>query len=143
MSQTIGVNLEETNALKDAQDYVRERGSDIILYIVEETSLERDIYNGIKKREPVKVTLPAWPIVHSPSIYQVRKAGIVEDVDVLITFAVKDFTDNNLAYKDIDNLRWEFVLDSVDEEVYTVKDRNRINRFSYTFLNIVLGLTKK
>ena len=143
MSQTIGVSLEETNALKDAQDYVHERGSDIILYINDEGSVERDIYNAIKKSEPEKILLPAWPIIYSPSIYQVRKAGIEEGVDVLITFAVKDFTDNNLMYKDIDNIRWKFVLDSVDNEVYTIKDKNRVNRFSHTFLNIVLGLTKK
>lgn len=143
MSQTIGVNLEETNALKDAQDYLNERGSDVIIRINNEVDVDRDVYGSIKKKDPTTVTLHAWPIIHNPSDYELKKAGIKEKVDVIITFAVKDFTDNSLEYENIDNIRWEFCLDSINSEIYLMKDKNRINRFSYTFLNYVVGLNKK
>ena len=138
---TIGVDLETTNALKDAQDIIQERGNTLILNSMEESDLNRDIYNSIQKKVVAEeYTFFAFPIVYSPNRFQLEKAGIKEKVNVIVTLATLDFTENEVSYKDIDNIRWEVIL---DEEVYLIEDKNKINHFNSTFLNIVFGLVKK
>ena len=135
-----GVQLEETHALKDSADYLYERGSEIKLYINSETTIDRDIYGSIKKRTPTYITLHAFPLDYNPTDDQLMKAGVREQVDLLVTLATKHLTDNGLSYKEIDTGRFEV---DVNGDIYSIKDKNQINMFSHVYLNVILGLSKK
>ena len=136
----LGVQLEETNALQDAAEYLYERGIDLYLLTETESSLSRDRYNAIKKRDPEEILLHAYPVVYNPTEDQLRRAGIRENVDVIATLATKHITDNDLSYEDIDTTRFEVKLEN---NLYTINYKNQINHFSHVYLNIVLGLFKK
>lgn len=141
-----GIELEESHALIDAQFYLNERGNEIILRMSTEGEIDRDLYGGIKKRTPRTISLQAFPIEYSPAQRTLEKAGIKEDVDVLITLATQDFINNDLSYNDIDMTRWEVEIKNDQDdyaELYTIKDKNKVNMFSKVYLNIVLGLVKK
>jgi hypothetical protein len=140
MSYTKGIELEELNALQDAADYLYERGRDIILLANSEATIVRDNFGSIKKRVPTECTLHAFPIIISPSDKQLKKAGLEERVDVLMTLATKHLTDKCLTYRDIDTTRYEVRYNG---DLYTIKDKLQKNMFSHAYLNIVLGLTRK
>ena len=135
-----GVGLEQKYALADAKACIDQRGRDIIIQHTTEEDVTRDIYNSIKKREPLNFTIKAFPVKFNPTADALEKAGIKENVDVLVTTAALDWMNNNLTIKDIDSTRSEVILDG---ETYTIKDKNQVNMFSDAFLNIVLGLFKK
>jgi len=140
MTIPIGVELEAQNAIQDAKDIIDERGNDIIVQTTNEANVERDIYGAIKKRTTTNYTWHAYPVTFSPTKDQLEEAGIKENVDVLVVTAIKDWTDNSLDYKSVDNTRWEIILNG---ETYTISHKNQINMFSHYYLNIVLGLFKK
>lgn len=140
MSVLLGVELEKLNALSDARDYVNERGHEVVLQFVEESQVDRDIYNSIKNRTPVEYPLKAFPIVYSPTSKQLEKAGIKDNVDVVVTLAMLDLTDSELDFQIIDEIRWEVLL---NDETFIIKDKNQINHFADTYLNVTLGLFKK
>lgn len=134
------MRLDQCNALKDAQDMINQLGTDIVLETTNEQNVERDIYNSIKKRTVVNYTFKTFPVNYSPTQDKLEKAGIRENVDVIVFLSAKDFSDNNIDYNDIDGTRWEVLLNG---ETYTIGDKNRINMFSDVYLNFVLGLFKK
>ena len=140
MTYPAGVQLEETHALQDAADYLYERGSEVKLYVNSESTIERDVYGSVKKRTPSYITLHAFPIDYNPTDDQLMKAGVREQVDLLVTLATKHLTDNSISYLDIDTGRYEI---EVNGDVYSIKDKNQINMFSHIYLNVILGLSKK
>lgn len=140
MTYPAGVQLEEIHALQDAADYLYERGNEVKIYVNNESTIDRDIYGSVKKRTPSYVTLHAFPLDYNPTNDQLMKAGIREQVDLLITLATKHLTDNGLSYRDIDSGRYEV---EVSGDVYSIKDKNQINMFSHVYLNVVIGLSKK
>jgi hypothetical protein len=127
-------------ALQDAQDIIRERGNDIIIYKNNESEIERDIYGSIKKRTQVQYNFKAFPIDYNPTQDILEKAGIKENVDVLVTTASQDWTENSINFNDIDGIRWEVELNG---ELFTIAEKNRINMFGNVYLNYILGLFKK
>ena len=100
-----GVRIEKLNSLKDAAYYLEERGFDIVILDNDESTINRDVYNSIKKRTPVKITIPAFPVVFSPTEDELKEAGIREKVDVLVTLATKHLKDRDLTYSKLDTIR--------------------------------------
>lgn len=139
MTYPAGVELEQIHALQDAADYLYERGSEVKIYVNDETTIERDIYGSTKKRTPTYITLHAFPLDYNPTDDQLMKAGVREQVDLMITLATKHLTDNGLSYADIDSGRFQV---EVNGDLYNIKDKNQINMFSHVYLNVVLGLNK-
>ena len=140
MTYPAGVQLEEIHALQDAADYLYERGNEVKLYVNSESTIERDVYGSVKKRTPSYITLHAFPIDYNPTDDQLMKAGVREQVDLLVTLATKHLTDNSISYLDIDTGRYEI---EINGDVYSIKDKNQINMFSHVYLNVILGLSKK
>lgn len=141
MAVSVGVQLERNNALEDARAMIELRGMDISLFTVDgESNVERGRYGGIKERTPVKKIIKASPVLFNPTDNQLKKMGIREKVDVALTLSTKALTLLGIAYKAIDLLRWEV---GMEESKYTIKDKNRINHFADTFLNVTLGLMEK
>lgn len=137
---TTGVACETIDALEDARAYLNERGLSVTIKINSESDVTRDVYNSIKTRVQTDLILKAFPVDYHPSQYTVRRAGIKEGIDLMITLATQDFTDNSISYEDIDQTRWEI---EVEGHLYTIKDKNQINHFGSSYLNIVIGLDRK
>jgi hypothetical protein len=140
MTYPAGVQLEETHALQDAADYLYERGSEVKIYLNDETTIDRDEYGSVKKRVPTYKTFYAFPLDYNPTDDQLMKAGIREQVDLLITLATKHLADEGMSYSSIDSGRYEI---EVNGDIYMIKDKNQINMFSHVYLNIIIGLSKK
>lgn len=140
MTIGIGVELEMENALQDAQEIIELRGIDFKFYINDEDSVDRDIYGSIKKRTPTELTLQAFPVTYTPTDDQLKRAGIREQVDLMLTVATNSLTDNNISYADIDSGRYEVEFEG---DIYLIKDKNRVNHFGSTYLNVVIGVNKK
>ena len=140
MTIPIGVQKEMEDALEDSRAYLDERGNDVILRTNDEGDVIRDRYGSIKKRVPVLITLHSYPTTFNPTQEDLRKAGIKENVDIIMTFSTKQFTNNSLSYEGVDERRWEF---EVEGNLYTPKDKNQTNHFSHSYLNIIIGATKK
>lgn len=140
MTISVGVQLEQQNALKDASDYIDERGNDIIIYVNTESGITRDKFGSIKKRVPTSYTFHAYPITFNPTDDELKKAGLKEKVDIAVTLATKDLTDQSLTFEMIDHIRWECEFDG---NRYTIKDKGQINHFSHVYLNVTLGLFRK
>lgn len=148
MTIPIGVQLEMENALQDAKDIIDERGNDITLLDNTESTVERDSYGEIIRRVPTQYTMHAYPVIYNPTQDELEKAGIKENVELMVTLAVKDLTNIGITYDDIDNIRFEVAvnvdpLTNTDSQLYIIKDKNNLNMFSHTYLNVVLGLFKK
>jgi len=139
MTVELGVQLERDCALEDAKEFIDERGDTITLQSVTESGTSRDVYGSIKNRTPVEYTMNAFPIIINPTQSQMEKAGIKENVDVMIYLAQLDFTTNGITIEDIDDIRWRV---KVMESTYSIKEKNPINMMADTYLNIVLGLYK-
>lgn len=132
-----GVELERDCALIDAKEFIDERGDEIILNVSLESDVTRDRYGSIKKHSPSEIVMCAFPIEFNPTDGRLEKAGIKENIDLMITLSQKDFIDNDLTIDDIDDIRWRVV---VKGKTYSIKDKNEINQMADTYLNIVLGL---
>lgn len=142
---TIGVQLEKENALKDAETIIKLRGAQIVVRLFEETTILRDKFNSIKKRDITPdpgITLYAYPIIFNPTEKQLEDAGIRERTEVLIKTAVKSWVD--LGYtmetlKDINSIRATVIMDGVK---YEIRDKQLDSQYQDTFLYIHLGLNR-
>jgi len=136
----LGAQLERNNALDDARSVINDYGDDIAVYRREETDIERDAYNSIIRRVPVEpILMKAYPIQFNPTENQLFKAGLRERVDVIIYTAMKDWIEHDLTdpYFQIDESRFTVELQG---RTYLIKDKNYLNQFADSFLNITLGL---
>jgi len=137
MAIEIGVQLERDCALEDAKEWIDERGDEIKLKASNEGNVVRDVYGSIKQKAVTEYTMNAFPIEFNPTDGQMEKAGIKENVDVIIYLAQLDLTNNSIGYETIDDIRWRV---TVKGATYTIKDKNQVNMMADTYLNIALGL---
>lgn len=140
MAIELGVQLERDCALEDAKDFIDERGDEITLNTNNENAVVRDSYGSIINRAPTQYTMNAFPVEFQPTDDQLEKAGIREKVDVIIYIATLDLTNNSIDHRSIDTTRWEIILKG---DTYTIKEKNELNMFADTYLNVALGLFKK
>jgi len=134
-----GVTFERDSALLDAKWMIDERGMAIIYYARSESNVQRDKYNSLKRKTDVTgITVYAYPVTFNPIDDQLRKAGLKEEVDVLIYTAMKDWSLNDIIpIDDIDHTRDSIVLMG---KSYIIKEVGFANHFSDTFLNVTFGL---
>lgn len=138
----IGTKHEKDCALLDSKSIIDERGSSIEYYPRSETNISRGDYNSIKRKSSVvPINLNAFPINYNPIDKDLRKAGLREEVDILIYTAMKDWIDNSINPEiEIDITRASFVL---RERTYIIKEIGFANHFYDTFLNVTFGLVRR
>jgi len=142
MSVSIGVQLERDNALQDAYAHCLEYGDEIKIAMLGEPDITRDKYNSIKYRtisSGDNVTFHAFPIVFQPTRLQIEKAGLREDVEVIVTISLKELTAAGFTYNDIDMIR---TVVKVRNERYVVRDKVQDSQFADVFLYVNIGLKK-
>lgn len=138
----LGVQLETEGALIDAQDVVNEYGTPIRIAIAEEDTVTRDKYNSLKKRIASGteiVDFKVFPLIDSPNIHQMEKAGLKEVCNCMVYTAYKDWTDKDYDINSMDMVRLTFMI---DEQTYRVKEKTYSDRFASSYLYVVFGLVK-
>jgi hypothetical protein len=141
----LGVSLEQQYSLRDVRDNIWERGEQITLKLIGEEKIERDKFGNIVRRIPAVTeifTFYAFPIIYNSTEKQQEKAGLREITQVIIYTAMQDWIDNNLEVdrlQDIDSIRSVIVIDNA---LYEIKDKNKLDQFSDNYLYVVLGLNK-
>lgn len=138
-----GISLDELLALQRVQCTVKSRGIPIYIKLDDESTIERDSYGSIKKRESSTTTIYAYPIVFSPSQKQKDRNGIKNEVEVMVTTPMQcwldaGFSDTDLSH--IDTIRATVFLRG---QTYEIKDKNMDSQFGSTFLYVILGLNRK
>ena len=138
-----GVILEKEQVLYDEWYWAQLYGDDVDFYLNTEDTIQRDKYNSISVKEtktPRIIKMRAYPIVMNPTKYQMEKAGIQEQVTVIITTPMKGWTDNGLDDRDISAIRAEVILRG---ETYTIVDKSLRNQIADAFTSVNIGLFRK
>jgi len=143
MAVSTRVNFEKWHALKDVSDIVNEYGEDVTIIIRGEGDVTRDKYNSITKQSTsvdLTYNLKAKPVDHNPNRQQMEKAGIREDCQSIVWFAMKDLLDRKLDFDKIENEKVTVVLDGND---YGIREKNKAVDFADEHLYFTMGLFKK
>ena len=126
--------------LKDIKQVLDEWGAAITIQLREEPEVTRGKYNSLKKRgAPTTITAKAYPVEYNPSIYQIEKAGLRENVEVIIYTAMCDYINASVGFDDIEIKRSTVILDS---QRYEIRDKKKFGQIQDTWLYIILGLNK-
>ena len=138
----MGSHFEKITALLDAKWMIDERGALITYYKRNESDVSRDRYYSIKKKGAVTATtMYSFPITFNPTDKELMKAGLRENVDVMIYTAMQDWIDEDIIPKtEIDSTRDTINLMS---ESYQIKEIGFSNHFLDTFLNVTFGLVQR
>lgn len=135
------VGHELCGALLDSQCVAHNYGRSIILQMMTESKITRDRYGTTKKViNPVEKTLYAFPIQFNPNEKQLEKAGIFENVDVLVWTPTQDWTDAGITFEDANLIRDRVTIGGI---TYQLSAKGLANQFLDQFLNITLGLKKE
>lgn len=127
-------------ALADVKQVIDEWGSAVIIQLRQEPEVTRDKYNSLKKRgTPASIPCNAYPVEYNPNEYQIEKAGLRENVEVIIYTAFCDYTNNSVGFDDIEMKRSTVILAG---QRYEIRDKRRFGQIQDTWLYIVLGLNK-
>ncbi len=129
-----------TQPLADVKQVIDEWGSSVIIQLRQEPEITRDKYNSLKKRgTPTTITLKAYPVEYNPNEYQLEKAGLRENVEVIIYTAFLDYSNNSVGFGDIEIKRSTVILEG---QRYEIRDKKKFGQIQDTWLYIVLGLNK-
>ncbi len=127
-------------SLADIKNIVDQYGIAIIIQLRNEPEITRDKYNSLKKRgTPDTISCRAYPIDYSPSEYQLEKAGLRLNTEVMIHTAMLDYINNSVDFSDIEIKRSTVILES---NRYEISSKNKIGQVQDSWLYIVLGLNK-
>ena len=147
MSRTIvspAVQLERDQILEDEWIWAETYGDEITVYLNSESSVVRDPYNSLQqentKISPAVLILRAYPIVFNPNKWQLEKAGIQEQVNVIVTIPMKYWI---LVGYDINDLNGIKGSVSLRQEMYTITDKSLQRQMADTFASMNVGLFKK
>jgi hypothetical protein len=136
-----GISEEKRDALIDTQMICQERGRLVKISNRIESDIVRDNYNSIKRRKVITgLTCYAYPVEFSPTEHQLEKAGVKENVDVLVYTSMQDWIDAGLTYEGLEVIRMTVDIDGCR---YAIKAKNQYSQFADTYLYITLGCVKE
>lgn len=138
-----GVQLERDQMMLEEQIWAQMYGDDVTIRFNQEASVGRDKYQSIKTKSvllPTTLVLRAYPIIYSPTKYQMEKAGIQEQVNVIITLPMKSLRDNGVDETDLNAIKAEIQLRN---ETYTITDKSPSQQIADEYVKINLGLFRK
>lgn len=137
-----GVNLEAICMLKDVEQEAMCYGHPLTVYLNVENRVTRDRYNQIVKLPNLdkNVTAYAYPLTPTPNQYQLNKAGIKEEVDLLAyTPRITWFNEE----VDFDDIKQESTEVNIGGKTYIIKDKNEVSQIASVYLYWTLGLVVK
>lgn len=101
-----------------------------------------DKLKSIKRVAADIYSLYAHPVTESPSLRIREKAGIKEEVDVLIYTASLDWIDAGIDFKSIDIENTKVEIPALGVGTFTIKERSRGQLFANCPLEYIFGLIK-
>jgi len=133
--------LEQCEAMKDVKQIVDEYGKFVKIAFRGEDDIVRDKLNIISARDRNNYKIfKAFPIQFNPTIDQIEKAGFIEKHDCISWLSRLDFINEGLNFEDIDEIRTTVIIDN---ETFTVSNKNRVKQLGSDYLYYTLGLRKK
>lgn len=129
-------------SLADIKNIIDQYGIAIIIQLRTEAEVTRGSLNSLKKRgTPDTISCRAYPIDYSPSEYQLEKAGLRLNTEVMIHTAMLDYINAGVDFSDIaiEIKRSTVILES---NRYEIGSKNKIGQVQDSWLYIVLGLNK-
>lgn len=133
--------LELKCAHQGVQDQLKCVGRYIEFVIRGEADIVRDDYQSIKKRNTTPLyRVRAYPVIYSPSLEDLEKAGLREtESNVIIWTSKKDWLDLSVEFNTITRERMSVNFDGRDYEVIE-KTKNSQFMDDYLYINFGLAL---
>jgi len=141
----IGITHEQTLALMDARDIIRERGQQIEIRLHEEQKITRDKFNSIKNRGTVstdEITFYAYPVNYNPTEKDLDRAGIREKVQATAKTSMLDWNDAGYTMQRLQSLDSIRATVIIAGSKYEIRDKVLDSQFGNTYLYVLLGLNK-
>jgi hypothetical protein len=141
------VFLEASGARQIAMDAAQQYGTPIKLGLNSETDLARDSLQTIKKRPVPYIDMKALPVERQPDARKLEKAGIREEVDVLIYIPILYFIERGIiddahlgdSFARIDTTRSTVILDGTE---FKIADKGLAVRIGQYPLHVTFGLRR-
>ena len=140
---SLGVQLEQFQALQDIQDKAREYGEPVIIYFRKESDVRRDKYNTIKAVNipGVSATMQTYTNdkTQNPNDRKLDSAGIREHCDVLIWTPAKDWIDQGFTFNDLDVNRDTVIFQGYE---WKISDKGIPYNLGDVSLYVTIGLKR-
>ena len=127
---------EKNIALRDVYNVVRQYGSSVDILQQTEAQTERDAYGSIINRQPVTLTVNAFPVEIEPSEKKLQSLGINEQVSILIYLSKLECDERGLTFDEINTILHTFQWQGVE---YKITTKRFFSHFGDDYLYIVLG----
>jgi len=143
----VSVQSEKAASLLQVQRTARLRcQTPLVVFLRGESGVVRDQYKSITQFVQAGGKLIyAWPIIYDPNERELIQAGVFEQCDVVAWTPTKEWTDQGIAFRQIDPVRATVLIQNSDDVTleYKIRSRGRTSRFGDTDLQIVLALVKR
>jgi len=123
------------NPQKDVETVLLQYGSNLTVYLVNNTNVTRDEYNEVKKATPTSYTFKAFPVYENPSDKQRDTVGIKEDVNIMAYVSMKEAR-KIFNIEDIDTEQIKF---SVFNKRYECTQIQRFSQYKDDYLYLVFA----
>lgn len=136
-----GIDFNYECALIDVQCQVNEVGNEIRFEPLQESDYTRDSLRSFAKNDDVTGFLVySYPTDFTPNEKSIERAGLREDVDIILHTSKKSWDDQNITYDDLDILRYKALING---QQYKVVDKNLYGQLGNNYLYYIIGLTKE
>lgn len=141
------INLEAAGARQIAMDAAQQYGAPVKVILRSETDVARDSLQTIKKRSLPGLDMKALPVERQPDARKLEKAGIREEVDVLIYIPILYFIDAGIindthlgdTFARIDTTRSTVILDGTE---FKIADKGLAVRIGQYPVHVTFGLRR-
>lgn len=141
------VSLEASTVRQAAQDAACQYGTPIKIGLNNESDVARDKLQGIKRRPVPYLDMKALPVERHPDARKLNKAGIHEEVEILIYTPIQYWIDLGIiddahfgdTFARIDTTRSTVILDGTE---FKIADKGLPERIGQYPIYITLGLRR-
>ena len=135
------MNTETAAIFGDIYCAACEYGMDIIFNLRTESTVHRDRYRSIDRMETTTpTTIKALPVTFQPNRKQLEKAGLTEEVEVLVYTASKFWDDLSIDFDDISMI--VATVDLLGKE-YSIKEKGLSGQIGNSWGYYTFGLVKR
>ncbi len=134
------VDLEICYAKEEAKYVIDERGQAIKIFLNSNSSIFKDSYGSVIKKDNTSIDMYAYPVTDNPNRKEIEKANLFEDTELLLYTAKLDWELNNINFIDIN-----FIVSYIElrGEHYLIKEKGRAGQHANDYIYITFSLTKK
>lgn len=141
----VGIVHEQEHALIDVRDKIWERGETVQIRLHEETTVERDKFNSIKRKlnTSPRLNYKAFPITFNPTEEEMKGTGLKERCEVVLYTAMLDWNGDGYTLERLEDIDLTRASVIVRGAKYEIADKALHSQFYDTYLYVILGLNRK